>query len=144
MCNEKTFSGLCDQLIMGQGLVLVVDDEPIMRKIAVNLLKACGYEVLSACDGEEALAIFRQHHPCIDLVILDLHMPNKSGNETFLEMKKIKPQVHALLVTGAEKDHHVDDLLQQGVWGYIEKPYEFMDFTQAVYNAIQEISSNHH
>ncbi|MCP5045821.1 MAG: response regulator, partial [bacterium] len=61
----------------GEGVVLVVDDEAIMRKIAVNILKTEGYNVISATGGEEAIAIFKQRFHEIELVLLDLLMPDQ-------------------------------------------------------------------
>lgn len=125
-----------ETLIQGKGLILVVDDEPIMRKIAVNVLQLSGYDVISACDGIEAVEIYKKQHQQIRLVLLDLLMPNKAGKETFMEMAAIDPTVRVLLVTGAKRDHRVEELLHMGVKGYIEKPYKFLRLSEAVFDAI--------
>lgn len=125
-----------DHLVKGKGLVLVVDDEPIMRKIAVNVLQLSGYSVMSASDGDEAVDLYKIHHEKIDLVLLDLLMPNKTGKETYLEMIEIEPDVKVLLVTGAKKDIRVEELLNLGIKGYIEKPYKFLHLSEAVFEAI--------
>ena len=124
------------QFIKGEGLVLVVDDEPIMRKIAVNVLKSCGYDVLAAEDGFIALEIFEKQHTDIKLVLLDLIMPKKSGKEIYLEMKQIQPDVNVLLVSGAKKDIRIKELLKMGVKGYLEKPYTFSHLSRLVYKLI--------
>jgi len=124
------------QFIKGEGLVLVVDDEPIMRKIAVNVLKNCGYEVIAVENGFKAIEIFEKQHPDIKLVLLDLLMPKKSGKETYLEMKQIQPEVNVLLVSGAKKDPRIKELLKLGVRAYIEKPYTFFHLSRVVHKLI--------
>ena len=117
----------------GEGLILVVDDEPIMRKIAVNVLQNSGYTVMAAEDGNQALQIFKQHYRDIKLVLLDLLMPDISGKETYIQMKKINPDVCVLLVSGAERDKRIKELLKMGVKAYIEKPYTFPQLSQMVF-----------
>ncbi len=124
------------QFIKGEGLVLVVDDEPIMRKIAVNVLKNCGYDVIAAENGFIALEIFEKHHHDIKLVLLDLLMPKKSGKETYLEMRQIQPDVNVLLVSGAKRDTRIKELLKLGVRGYLEKPYTFFHLSRLVHKLI--------
>ena len=124
------------QLIKGEGLVLVVDDEPIMRKIALNVLKNCGYEVIAAEDGFKAVEIFEKNHQKIKLVLLDLLMPRKSGKETYIEMKQIQPDVNVLLVSGAKRDERIKELLKTGVKAYLEKPYTFSNLSRLVHKLI--------
>lgn len=124
------------KFIKGEGLVLVVDDEPIMRKIAINVLKSCGYEVMAAENGFIALEIFEKHHHDIKLVLLDLIMPKKSGKETYLEMRQIQPDVNVLLVSGAKRDTRIKELLKLGVKGYLEKPYTFFHLSRLVHKLI--------
>lgn len=124
------------QLTKGEGLLLVVDDESIMRKIAVNVLKSCGYDVMAAENGFKALEIFEKHHPNIKPVLLDLLMPKKSGKETYMEMAQIKPDVNVLLVSGAKRDIRIKELLKMGVRGYIEKPYTFFHLSRQVHKLI--------
>lgn len=123
-------------LAKGEGLILVVDDEPIMRKIAVNVLQNSGYTVMAAEDGNKALHIFKQHYRDIKLVLLDLLMPDISGKETYIEMKKINPDVCVLLVSGAERDKRIKELLKMGVKAYIEKPYTFPELSQLVFKLL--------
>lgn len=124
------------QFLKGEGLVLVVDDEPIMRKIALNVLKSCGYDVIAVENGFKALEIFEKHHPDIKLVLLDLLMPKKDGKETYLEMRQIRPDVNVILVSGAKRDTRIKELLKLGVSGYIEKPYTFFRLSRLVHKLI--------
>ncbi|MGE5341931.1 MAG: response regulator [Candidatus Omnitrophota bacterium] len=124
------------RLVKGQGIVMVVDDEPIMRKIASNVLEKSGYEVIVAENGDQAIELFKQHHNEIRAVLLDLLMPQKSGKETYLEMKQIQPDVNVILITGAIKDKRIDEVLELGVKGYLEKPYTYPQLSRAVFNLI--------
>jgi DNA-binding NtrC family response regulator len=120
----------------GVGLVLVVEDEPIMRKIAVKVLKEAGYEVLIAGNGREGVELFEKHHNDIKLVLLDMVLPEKSGKDVYIEMKKIKPDVKVLLNSGFRKDKRVKEVLKLGVKHFIEKPYTFEALGKAIHAAV--------
>ncbi len=126
------------KLAKGEGLVLVVDDEPIMRKIAVNVLENSGYDVMAAEDGDKAVEIFKNHHHEIKVVLLDLLMPKKSGKDTYLEMREIQPDVDVILITGAKNDKSIQEILQLGIKGFIEKPYTFPQLSHEVFNIIHK------
>jgi signal transduction histidine kinase/CheY-like chemotaxis protein len=84
----------------GGGLVLFVDDEPILRAFASLALQRGGFEVLLAADGEEALRLFRQRRAEVALVVLDLTMPRLGGVETLQELRRLDPGVKVLLSSG--------------------------------------------
>ena len=117
-------------------LVLVVEDEPIMRKIAVKVLKNAGYEVITAEDGSKGIELFKKHQDDIILVLLDMVLPKMQGKDVFIEMSKIKPDVNVLLNSGFSKDKQVVELLNLGVKHFIEKPYSLENLTKAINNAI--------
>lgn len=121
----------------GTGLVLVVEDEPIMRKIAVKVLNEAGYEVLIAEDGRKGIELFKKHHNDIKLVLLDMVLPKKSGKDVYIEMKKIKPDVKVLLNSGFRKDKRVKEVFKLGIKHFIEKPYTFDALTKAIQRAIK-------
>lgn len=120
----------------GVQLVLVVEDEPIMRKVAVKVLKDAGHEVLIAENGEEGVELFEKHHNDIKLVLLDMVLPKKSGKDVYIEMKKIKSDVKVLLNSGFRKDKRVEEILQLGIKHFIEKPYTFDALAKAIHAAI--------
>ena len=120
------------QLPKGSGTVLVVDDEEILRKLATEILEMCGYTVLTAANGEEAVKLFRAFSGQIDLVLLDMMMPVMSGREAFLKLREINPQARILLSSGFRSDARVQELLVGGVNGFIDKPYTMRSLAQAV------------
>ena len=126
-----------DSLIRGEGLILVVDDELVLREMAKEILTECGYSVILAADGQEGVEVFEKEHDGIRLVILDLVMPRKSGKETYLEMKKIDSKVKVLLASGFSQDERVEQILSMGVQGFIQKPYTIARLTKEVRDIIQ-------
>lgn len=77
--------------------ILIADDDPLVRAIAMTLLEGKGYQVLEAADGAEALDIIRGHR--VDLVVLDMLMPNKDGLETILELRRNRSTIRILAIS---------------------------------------------
>ncbi|MCK5055454.1 MAG: AAA family ATPase [Candidatus Aminicenantes bacterium] len=125
-----------EEITTGEGLVLVIDDEPIMRKIAIKIMEKAGYNVVFAENGEEGVALFKKHHRDLKLALLDMQMPKKSGRETYIEMREINPAVKVLLASGFQRDERVEAILRLGVDGFIEKPYTFDQLVKAVQKII--------
>jgi PAS domain S-box-containing protein len=112
--------------------VLLVDDEPAMREFGRELLQEFGYRVLLASDGEEAVALYREHHAEIDLVVLDLLMPRMDGAQTYLELKSIRPDLKAFFCTGFAADQVITSLLEEEKLKAVKKPFQVNDFLRAV------------
>ena len=129
--NKKEFA-----LPMGKGLVLVVDDEEIMRKTSRSILEKCGYEVIEATDGVKGAELFRERHNEIKAVIIDLVMPKMSGEQAYLEMKKIDPNVKSLLASGFRQDERVNLALSYGINGFIQKPFTLEILSKAMHDLL--------
>ncbi len=124
---EKRF-----ELPRGEGIVLVADDEEVMRQTADTILRKCGYEVITAADGEQAVQIFEQRHQEIKCVLLDLVMPKKSGDQVYMEMKKISSRVKVIMTSGFKQDERVTYALDQGVNAFIQKPYTLENLAKLI------------
>ncbi|HOO45246.1 MAG TPA: ATP-binding protein [Deltaproteobacteria bacterium] len=120
----------------GEGLILVVDDEEMVRYLARIILEECGYEVIFAEDGEQAIQLFREHHNNIRAVLLDMVMPKKVGKDTYIEMKSIDKEVKVLLSSGFKKDERVEAVLKLGVNGFIQKPYTISNLSNALHTIL--------
>ncbi len=107
----------------GQGLVMVVDDEPVVRRYARESLERSGFEVLTAPDGPNAIEIFRQHGHEIAAVLLDLTMPKMDGHQVLKELRKMRESVRVVLSSGYD-EHEVMESLSSDTAGFIQKPYE--------------------
>ena len=125
-----------EQIPLGEGLVMVVDDEEVMRKTASNILQKLGYDIVTANDGEEAVAIFKEKHTQIVLTLLDLSMPKLSGKETYAEMKKINPDLKVLIVSGLANEERIKEVIDMGASGFIKKPYSMIDLARNVKKTI--------
>jgi two-component system, cell cycle sensor histidine kinase and response regulator CckA len=129
--REGTKPEAAAALVRGSGTVLVVDDEQQIREVMRRVLADCGYTVISAGDGREALERYGQGIG-IDLVILDVIMPILGGKECLAELRKRNPAVRVLVTTGYTSDGTAHGLLQEGAMGIIEKPLDLKAFAQTV------------
>lgn len=103
--------------------ILVVDDEPILRESTSEILRGMGYRVTVCNNGSEALELYRYNWQTFDVVILDMIMPVMAGPETFSQMKKINPDIVALLASGYSLENDAQEIMDQGVKGFLQKPY---------------------
>ena len=121
----------------GSGCILVVDDEIIIRATVKMTLSDMGYEVITAENGEEAVAIFLTKHAHIDLVILDMIMPKMGGIDTFRALRKINPEAKIIIASGFAKDRSILDLKDEGLVDFIGKPYHRRDLEQILASSLQ-------
>ena len=106
----------------GQGTVLLVDDEELVRNATTQLLKVLGLSVVTAADGLEAIDIYRSQAATIDLVLLDLTMPRMGGEEALRELQRIDPNVQVVVVSGYSESSVPSLFAGQGIAGCLHKP----------------------
>jgi PAS domain S-box-containing protein len=111
------------RLIKGSGTLLIVDDEELVLDVGVNMLKKLGYTVLKALNGTEAVEIFEANKNKIQMVILDIIMPDMGGGQVYDKIKAINPQVKVLLCSGYSVDGQAIELLERGCDGFMQKPF---------------------
>ncbi|MDI6796449.1 MAG: response regulator [Desulfatibacillaceae bacterium] len=107
----------------GKETLLFVDDEVLALKAGQDMLEALGYTVLVAESGTKALEIFKGNSQSIDLVVLDMIMPDMSGGKLFDILKEMAPEVKVLLASGYSMESQVADIMQKGCNGFIQKPF---------------------
>ena len=107
----------------GTGTILLVDDEEAVRNIAARMLERCGFTVLRARDGREAVEIFRARTSEIVCVLLDLAMPRMDGEETYRELRRIHPGVRVVLASGYHDPEVAQRFRGADLAGFIAKPY---------------------
>jgi PAS domain S-box-containing protein len=120
----------------GQGVLLVVDDEPAARTVARGLAEAFGFQVLEAADGQEALGLFELRHRELAAVLMDLTMPHLDGRRAFLRMHEIDPTVPVVMTSGYSEEDVVADFLDRGLAGFLAKPYQSGQFLAVLKQAI--------
>ena len=121
---------MTSEALQGSGTLLIVDDEEMVLKVGVKQLEKLGYKVLAAQTGREAVERFRKNKDEIDLVILDIVMPEMGGGAVFGRLKKINPQVKVLLSSGYSIDGQAGELLKRGCNGFIQKPFDLKRLSQ--------------
>src|SRR5258708_5836906 len=108
--------------------IMVVDDEAGMRDFITFELTPRRYEIISACDGEEAIEKFQGKN--IDIVISDLTMPKKSGLDTLAALKAIDPKVEVIMVTGYATLENAVESMKLGAYDFITKPFQIDDLSR--------------
>jgi two-component system, cell cycle sensor histidine kinase and response regulator CckA len=109
--------------LTGAGMVLIVDDEEIVRGTAKNALERYGYSAILAGNGAAALEAYRENPEQIRVVLLDLTMPGMSGEETLRRLQAENPRVKVLLSSGYNQVEAVQRFAGKGLAGFIQKPY---------------------
>lgn len=105
------------------GIILLIDDEEIIRMTSGEILNELGYDVLSAENGDTGLSILKEKNNSVSLVILDMSMPGKSGLEIYREIKEFMPSMKVLLTSGYKEEEKVEKMLEEANDGFIQKPY---------------------
>jgi len=117
--------------------ILLVDDEETIIDIAKITLENAGYKVSTCHNGQEAVDYYKDNWQTINLVILDMIMPQMDGKEAFIEMKKINSKIIALLSSGFAINENTQKILDEGVRDFIQKPYRKHDILQKIINILQ-------
>lgn len=116
----------------GSGTVLCADDEPTIRETVKEMLTLMGYEVLTAADGEEAVTLFRRYADRISFLVLDIIMPQRSGIEALRDIRQIRPQIRALLISGYRFEEPTQEAVSWGGVATLAKPFSFEQFAEAI------------
>ncbi len=104
--------------------ILVVDDERVICEVVSDLIDKMGYQAIIACDGNEALDIFRDRQEQIDLVIVDMVMPGLSGEEVVDAMRAIVPGIKAILISGFPEAEEVQSAMRDTRQTFLQKPLQ--------------------
>jgi PAS domain S-box-containing protein len=124
------------RLIHGKNeLILVVDDEAPLRTIAKQMLTMFGYRVLTANNGQEAVALYQQHQDEIALVFTDMMMPVMNGAASIEALFRINPRIKIVAVSGLELENQVSPSSRPAVRAFIAKPYT----AEKLLNVIREV-----
>lgn len=119
------------------GTVLVVDDEDDVRDFCVQCVTHFGFSALSACDGLEAVEIFRTRHREIQLVILDMTMPIMDGGATFRELRRINPAVRIIISTGHSTHDTTMSFSGDKPDAFIQKPFQVRELREKILQLMQ-------
>ena len=121
-----------DGLLTGHETILIVDDERANTESVKELLEILGYKVMVANSGEEAIRLYREHTGKIQLVILDMIMPEMNGKETLIKLMEMDKNVSVLLSSGYSMDGEAKSILDLGCRGFIQKPFRVEELSQKI------------
>jgi two-component system, cell cycle sensor histidine kinase and response regulator CckA len=133
LISETSYS---KEIYTGSGKVLVVDDEMIILNVTEEMLKMLGYSVLTAQSGKEAVEIYKTHSKEIDLIILDMIMPEIGGEKTFNELQLINHSVKVILASGYSLTDPAKLVMGKGHVSFIQKPYNISDLSKKIRDAL--------
>ncbi|MBI5604717.1 MAG: response regulator, partial [Deltaproteobacteria bacterium] len=124
-----------------RGHIIIVDDEKIVLETQTLLLLELGYRVTSFSDALEAIEYFTQHHKDVDLIILDLNMPNLNGKQCYYLLKKIQENVRVIVSTGCNVENEADELFRTGILGLIQKPFPIKKLDETIKKVLEKPAS---
>ncbi len=123
--------------MQGSGTILIVDDEKMVLDVGVRVLKKLGYTVQESNNGRNAVALYKKLQDKINLVVLDIVMPDMGGGEVYDRLKEINPKVKVLLSSGYSIDDQAREIMERGCDGFIQKPFSM----KAMSDKLSEILS---
>jgi PAS domain S-box-containing protein len=126
--------------LAGKGRILIMDDEPILRKMIVDMVKYLGYEAEAAANGSEALVMYRQAREAgaaFDAVILDLTVPGEMGGaEAAEKLSRLDPEVRCIVSSGYSTDPIMAEYQEHGFVAVIAKPYQIAELNEVLIRVI--------
>jgi len=124
------------QALQGTETVLFVDDEEIIIDIGSQILSSLGYQVIMAKSGKEAIEIYQANKNNINMVILDMIMPDIGGGETYDRLKELNPEIKVLLSSGYSIDGQASEIMNRGCNGFIQKPFNVEQLSRKIRNIL--------
>ncbi|MGB7476862.1 MAG: response regulator [Polyangiales bacterium] len=124
-----------------QLLILLVDDEDVVRRSAGRVVRQSGHRVIFARSGEEALRIYDETQPRPDLVLMDLNMPGMTGDQAFKKLKEVDSEAPVVFVSGYWDRDLERELRSMGALGFVQKPYEAATLRDAIVQAMTSQTS---
>jgi len=127
-----------EEIRIGTETILFVDDEETIIEVGQQLLEALGYEVILTKSGKETLDVYQKKKGGIDLIILDMIMPEMSGGDTYEKLKEINPDVKVLLSSGYSINGQAEEILKRGCKGFIQKPFSLEELSKSIREVLDE------
>jgi len=125
-------------VLKGAETLLLVDDEDMIIDACEQLLEEMGYKVLIAKGGKDAIKVYKKNKDEIDMVILDMIMPDMGGGETYDKLKEINPKIKVLLASGYSIDGQASEILGRGCNGFIQKPFQMENLSHKIKEVLEK------
>ncbi len=127
-----------EKIQYGSGTILLVDDEKMISDVGKKMIQKLGYDVITAGSGNEALALYEENQHKIDLVVLDMIMPDMGGGETYNRLKAMNPDIRVILSSGYSLDGKAAEILNRGCNGFIQKPFNMKQLSHKLMAALDK------
>jgi signal transduction histidine kinase/ActR/RegA family two-component response regulator len=137
-----TITESAPEIIKGSGTILMVDDEEMVLDVGARVLKKLGYTVLESNNGRNAVELYKKLQDKINLVVLDIVMPNMGGAEVYDRLKEINPDVKVLLSSGYSIDDQARKIMERGCDGFIQKPFSLKAMSDKIAGILSRKESN--
>ena len=118
--------------------VLLVDDEDVIIEVGSALLESMGHRVFIARDGEEAVEVYKKNQDKIDIVLLDIVMPNMGGGEAYDRLREFNPDVKVLLTSGFSINGEATEILKRGCDDFIQKPFSMEPLSGKIWEVLKK------
>jgi PAS domain S-box-containing protein len=128
-------------LYLPKSQIMIVDDEDVVRSVTDSILTRAGCTVLTFDSGKAALKYFRDNANVVDLVLMDVEMPEMDGLQCYLAMKEIDPEVNLLVSSGYTQSEKVTRMVKEGALGLLRKPYSRNDLLRYVADAVAKAAA---
>ena len=119
-----------------EGMVLLIDDEEVVREIGHDMIRTLGLKCLTAANGTEGIELFKKNNSEIKLVILDIEMPGISGEKVFHILKELQPEVKILIASGYGREYLETEIFKSKISHFIPKPFKIEQLTYQINNLI--------
>lgn len=119
-------------VMRGNETALVVDDEKVILDMAANMLSSAGYQVITAEGGREAINKYRERQEDIDVVVLDIVMPDIDGEDVLEAIKSINPDAEIVISSGYSINGQAGTLMDKGANSFVQKPFTPHELTAAI------------
>lgn len=139
--TSKREPALVDMDLKGNGTILVIDDEQLVRQITSSALMRYGYAPLTAENGPQGIEVLRKHAASVSLVLLDMTMPLMSGEETLRQLRSICPGIPILLCSGYHEVEFEQRFAGQMSAGFIQKPFTAVYLAERVKMALSRVAA---
>jgi len=109
-----------------------VDDEKGVIEVCSEMLESIGYKVKAVSSGMDAINLLKTENIKIDLVILDMVMPQMSGQDTFKKIRDLYPQMKVMVSSGYSRQAQIEEMMEKGCNGYILKPFDVATLSEKI------------
>jgi len=125
-------SDLTAELHRAKETVFLIDDDDMITDVGEMILTNSGYDVVIAKSGKEAIEVFKENHSRIDMVILDMILPDMGGGDAYDRLKEINPGIKVLLASGYDIEYQGTDMMERGCDGFIQKPFNMNELLEKI------------